>query len=163
MVLNWRARKTSVGGIVFLLTMTLTVLFVAPATAYTSGLDQYWAGTGSGGSIRCASSELTGNRQSSTNVTGSSYTIAQKDLYCVNNNSIPAGYVFAQVVIQEWDNGPYVTRVDDSYSNPSTNYETGLSRTCYVCNHSTKVVTGHSVNSLGAIRQNLMVSPIFTP
>lgn len=165
-----RSRMVRV-GVAVLVSLVLVGASVSPSQAAPgddyANHDDYWEGTGSGGSLRCAKSDIYELRQ----LTGPPYddfygrarTWAHKDLLCVNFNTVPEGFLYAYVEIKEWSSNGYITRNSFGTYSSSAAYGFEVSAPCTTCDHSTYVNTGHNVNSLGSWHGNIMTSPAIAP
>jgi hypothetical protein len=97
-------------------------------------------------------------------VTGYAYTSANKDLFCVNKNYVPASYIQTRLVIQEWNGFMWVTYADEWAQNLFPYWDVQVGASCsFACNGSSRLVSSHGVDSLGAWRNDLLVSATITP
>lgn len=124
----------------------------------------YWAGTGSGGSIRCAWSDFTLSRNFSNGARGVTTTQARKDLFCVNEHDLPAGFIYAHGVLRKWTPSGYAVVDEYASYNGGTAYFAQAAATCTSCNdHSIKLQSAYQVNSLGGLHANLTESDPVPP
>ena len=154
-------RKTGVGMVAVLATVAL---LAAPAGAlsWSSGFEVYKADV-LNGQIQCASRYLTMDLSSSAYDVFSKSN-ADKDIYCVNDFFLPAGWIQVSAVFQKKVGGNWAL-VDDSGLQVSNVTQHNWAARVFgskAASGTWRSVSGHNVAILGGWQQSIRVSSAYT-
>lgn len=138
-------------------------LVVNPSSAWAAGSSDTgttpWYATTYNGQIQCA----TGRNQLNINVlhgyTVTSTSSAQKDLFCLNQFPLPAGWMEANYSFQRFDDGGWFQVRTGSATNPGVNWQVQkLANGGTAAGKLYRLVTGHVVLLGSGLQQTIKLS-----